>query len=555
MISIKERQIMHWVLLIGTVSTSLIISPAYSLDPINLPKLLVLVPLSLFLFSFMLQNRSYFLAKNMAPVISLSILFVIQMLLVLSFSGAPFIQQFFGVMGRNTGFIAYIALIAIFLASIIISDSTIVKRVALALLGSGIASTLYGLIQMGGNDPVKWNNPYNSIIGFLGNPNFTSSFIGFSSVVATALFFKQKQKPLTRVLTIAYLALALFVVIKSASIQGILVIGITSSIVTIIALSKFPKTKGIPVKVLTGLIGLTGLITLLGTLKIGPLADYLYKVSVRQRGFYWDAAIEMVKARPFFGVGFDSYGDWYLQKRSSNAATLTPGVQSNAAHNVYLDFLANGGIPLFALYLALNIYIFWLGFKTIKSAPTFDPYFSAIFAAWIGYQAQSIISINQLGVAVWGWVLGGLIVGASKLVNPLGAEQSASGKKAKVKGKTARLVLPVSGLIVGLALVIPPFQADHEFRKASSSGDGVAVMASLDKYPVTTGRMSSAANVFINSNLIDQGIEIAKRITEINPRDYNAWSLISAKAPVDSADKLKADEMLRKLDPRLYPTK
>ena len=80
-------------------------------------------------------------------------------------------------------------------------------------------------------------------------------------------------------------------------------------------------------------------------------------------------------------------------------------------------------------------------------------------------------------------------------------------------------------------------------------------MASLDKYPVTTGRMSSAANVFINSNLIDQGIQIAKRITEINPRDYNAWSLISAKAPANSADKLKADEMMRILDPKVYPIK
>jgi O-antigen ligase len=555
MITIKERQIMQWVLLVGTVTTSLIISPFYSLDPINLPKLLVLVPLSLFLFGFMLQNQSYFLAKSMRPIVSLSILFIIQMILVLSFSGAPFNQQFFGVMGRNTGFIAYIALVGIFLASIIISDAKIIKRIALALLGSGIASTLYGLIQMGGNDPVKWNNPYNSIIGFLGNPNFTSSFIGFSSVVATALFFKQKQKPLTRVLTIAYLSLALFVVIKSASIQGILVIGITSSIVLIIALSKFPKTKGIPVKVFTGLIGFTGLITLLGTLKIGPLADFLYKVSVRQRGFYWDAAIEMVKTRPFFGVGFDSFGDWYLQKRSLNAATLTPGVQSNAAHNVYLDFLANGGIPLFLLYVVFSIYIFWLGFKTIKSTPNFDPYFSAIFAAWIGYQAQSIISINQLGVAVWGWVLGGLIVGASKFVNSAGAEQITKVRKTRAKGKTLRLVIPISGLVIGLALVIPPFQADHEFRIASSSGDGVAVMASLDKYPVTTGRMSSAANVFINSNLIDQGIQIAKRITEINPRDYNAWSLISAKAPANSADKLKADEMMRILDPKVYPIK
>jgi O-antigen ligase len=483
------------------------------------------------------------------------ILFVVQMILVLVFSGAPFNQQFFGVFGRNTGFAAYLALLAIFLASAIAADSVIVKRITLALLVSGALSILYGLIQMGGNDPIKWNNPYNSIIGFLGNPNFTSSFIGFSSVVSTALFFKSKQKLAYRFLAICYLLLALFVVAKSASIQGILVIGITSSIVTLIAVSKFPQTRGIPTKVFAALIGFSGLIALLGTLKIGPLADYLYKVSVRQRGFYWDAAIEMVKSHPFLGIGFDSFGDWYLQERSANAALLTPTVQSNAAHNVYLDIAAIGGIPLFALYVFINLYIFWLGFRTIKDSPSFDPYYTAIFAAWIGYQAQSIISINQLGVAVWGWVLGGLMIGASKSFKAPEPANNEGRIVKKVKNSKTKLLFPISGLAIGLAITIPPFQSDHNFRAASSSGDGVAVIASIEKYPVSTGHMLNAANVFVNSGLVEQGIQIAKKVVGINPRDYNAWSLISARSPVGSDDKIKADEMIRKLDPRVEQLK
>jgi O-antigen ligase len=555
MISVKERQIMQWVLLVGTVFASLIISPTYSLDPINLPKLLVLVPTSFFLFGFILHYRSYFVEKRMRIILASIILFVAQMVLVLSFSGAPFNQQFFGVLGRNTGFVAYLALIAIFLAATIAADSRIIKRIALALLGSGALSILYGLIQMSGNDPIKWNNRYNSIIGFLGNPNFTSSFIGFSSVVSTALFFKSKQKLVYRLLAISFLLLALFVVAKSASIQGILVIGITSSIVTLIALSKFSQTKGIPTKVFAGLIGFSGLIALLGTLKIGPLADYLYKTSVRQRGFYWDAAIEMVKSHPFLGIGFDSYGDWYLQERSANAALLTPTVQSNAAHNVYLDIAAIGGIPLFTLYIFINLYIFWLGFRTIKESPSFDPYYTAIFAAWVGYQTQSIISINQLGVAVWGWVLGGLIIGVSKSFKAPESEKSEGRVAKKSDNSKAKLLFPISGLAIGLAIAVPPYQSDHNFRVKSSSGDGVAVMAAIDKYPVSTGHMLSAARAFVNSGLLDQGIEIAKKVVAINPRDYNAWSLIADRAPVGSEDKIKANAMIRKLDPKVTPLK
>jgi tetratricopeptide (TPR) repeat protein len=38
---------------------------------------------------------------------------------------------------------------------------------------------------------------------------------------------------------------------------------------------------------------------------------------------------------------------------------------------------------------------------------------AGILAAWIAFQAQSFVSIDNLGLAIWGWVLGGTIVGLS----------------------------------------------------------------------------------------------------------------------------------------------
>jgi tetratricopeptide (TPR) repeat protein len=38
---------------------------------------------------------------------------------------------------------------------------------------------------------------------------------------------------------------------------------------------------------------------------------------------------------------------------------------------------------------------------------------AAVFAAWLAYQAQSIVSIDNIGLAVWGWLLGGAVVGLS----------------------------------------------------------------------------------------------------------------------------------------------
>jgi hypothetical protein len=203
----------------------------------------------------------------------------------------------------------------------------------------------------------------------------------------------------------------------------------------------------------------------------------------------------------------------------------------------------------------INLLIFWLGFRTIKESPSFDPYYTAIFAAWIGYQAQSIISINQLGIAVWGWVLGGLIIGASKSFKAPESEKSEGRIAKKIGNRNVKLLFPISGLAIGLAIAVPPYQSDHNLRVKSASGDGVAVMAAIDKYPVSTGHMLTAANVFVNSGLVEQGIQIAKKVVEINPRDYNAWSLIADRSPVDSEDKIKATAMVNKLDPKVTPLK
>jgi hypothetical protein len=36
-----------------------------------------------------------------------------------------------------------------------------------------------------------------------------------------------------------------------------------------------------------------------------------------------------------------------------------------------------------------------------------------LLSAWIGFQAQSLISIDNIGISVWGWLLGGAILGIS----------------------------------------------------------------------------------------------------------------------------------------------
>ena len=112
------------------------------------------------------------------------------------------------------------------------------------------------------------------------------------------------------------------------------------------------------------------------------------------------------------------------------------------------------------------------------------------------------------------------------------------------------LILPATLGVIGLILSFLPYRADHEFRKASTLRDGVAVMNSLQVFPKDTGRMLMAANIFLQSNLPDQAIAIAREITVMNPRDYNAWLLLVEKLPKDSEERINALKNLNRLNPR-----
>ena len=536
---------MTWVLTVGTIAISVNISPSYSTDPINLPKLLILVPISFFSFGFLLSHLEAFSNKHLRFFLSLAALFIAQSLISLFFSGSPFLQQFFGAQGRNTGFLAYLSFVLIFLASILLSDKSSRKKIAYALLATGCASVIYGLIQISGNDPIGWRNPYSPVIAFLGNPNFSSSFIAISSTVLMVVFLSNIRNIFLWIIIPAAFVVIGFVIYKTGSQQGFLVSALANALVILVFMFKSEKVNKIYTAAFASFVFTAGAIAVFGILQIGPLSDLLYKSSVRQRGYYWNAAFEMMTSHPFTGIGLDSFGDWYFEMRSADAALKSLTVQSNAAHNVFLDIGSNGGFILFILYLIIVVSIFYLGVKNILRMEKFDPFYTAIFASWVGYQAQSVISINQIGLAIWGWVLGGLIVGGYiETSNKIEL-------RCKVISINQRfLILPASLGVIGLVLSFLPYRADHEFRKASTLRDGVAVMNSLQVFPKDTGRMLMAANIFLQSNLPDQAIAIAREITVMNPRDYNAWLLLVEKLPKDSEERINALKNLNRLNPR-----
>jgi len=158
-----------------------------------------------------------------------------------------------------------------------------------------------------------------------------------------------------------------------------------------------------------------GFLAVFGILQIGPLQNLLYKPTVTVRGYYWRAGIEMFKNHPLFGVGIDNYGKFFKEYRESGYSLKYGfGLTSTNAHNIFIQNFATGGIFVGTLYIILQLIILIRAIHLLRN--TFgenQTRLAIIIAAWVAYQAQSIISIDNIGLSIWGWLLGGTILGLS----------------------------------------------------------------------------------------------------------------------------------------------
>jgi hypothetical protein len=280
----------------------------------------------------------------------------------------------------------------------------------------------------------------------------------------------------------------------------------------------------------------------------------LYKDSVTFRGDYWSAGWKMTVDHPIFGVGMDSYGDWYRRSRTLVATVRNgPDVTTNTAHNVFLDISSNGGFPLMAIYLALMVVVVISAVKVLKRSTQFDPAFAGLVAGWVAFQAQSIISINQIGLAVWGWVFSGLIIGFE--INTRNSALAPTvAKKGRVASKptqaSAATVVAVSvAFLLGFLIALPPYLASAKFNTARESGDAKMVEESAYMWPNNPVQMLQAAGLLYESKLTTQALSVLADATKTFPDYYGTWGTLYQLPEATPEQKAEALVQMKRLDP------
>jgi hypothetical protein len=536
---------------------TVIIAIPVSDDPVNVWKFLVILCSVGVLLGFLSlqENRRYLGSK--VTRISVAV-FLFSMIIPLTFSGAPILQQLYGVSGRLTGFFSLASLSLLFLITSSGLQLNTYKKILLGVIFAGTYNLVLSVFENVGIEPLKFDNTYRVPLGSLGNPNFMSAFLAIFVIVSVALAFDKSFSKKFRSYILIQIPVALFELTKVGSKQGFYVVAAGLFVIAFVLIRPKLPTALTYVFQLAGL-GLAGLVAA-GFLNKGPLAAIVYKETAQFRYEYWMAGLRMARDHIFTGVGLNSYGDWFREYRSSNSI-ISPGkdVSTNVSHNVFIDYLATGGILHFLAYVCLNIIVLGTAHKYLQNTKMFDPIFTALFAGWVSYQIQALISVDNLALAIWSWLFGGSIIGYAKVMqirSDLDLQSKSGDNPSKTKGRMATIdnsgkaiVFGFVGFLTMFLIATPVVKASIDWRNALLSRQVENIVTVGKQWPDDEVRLIKAVGLLINNQQNQIALDLATSQISKYPRSValRYYIIQNPLAPQNLKSKMKFEN--NALDP------
>jgi O-antigen ligase len=556
MLTLSSEKSLARFIAFGAAFTTVFVLWGSVTDPVNTPKLFILGATAFAAGAIAFAMGSKELWRSSRLWFIGSIFFIVFSISAVLNSPSPLAQNIYGSYGRNTGFVTYFSLLLLATAATLLRQKSNFNLILYALFAAGVANVAYCLWAIVFGDFIGWNNPYGNILGTFGNPNFIGAFLGIFITALTAYIVQPGISLLYRGLALLIVAIGLFEIDKSNAVQGLVVSAAGFSIIGFYWVrSKFRSNL-----ILAGytiVIAVLGFIALMGALQKGPLTSLIYKTSVSLRGEYWQAGWNMASQFPLTGIGMDSYGDWYRRARDEQALILPgPETVTNAAHNIPFDILAYGGWPLFVTYIFLISLAAIAIVKVTLRSRSYSGTFIALVVAWSCYQIQSIISISQIGLAIWGWVISGALIALE--ISTRGTDGVDTKLNSRNTGREKEQILSATaigglGLVIGALIAVPPLSGDMKWRSAVTKGDLALVEAALEPSylsPTDSNRLLNAVLIAENSKLPDIAYKYAKKAVEFNPESFDSWRILYSVTNSTPADKELALANLKRLDPK-----
>ena len=559
----EVKKVQTFILLAGVLTTLAIWTKLE--DPINLPKMFVLVLGAAVVLGLSLPailSARKFSSPTQQIGLGLISLFGTGLLISTLATDVKY-TAIFGEYHRNNGLLSYLAMIIFMAAGSLVFSFKSANRYFTFFGIAGLLLSFYGLLQGIGADPVGWKIDYNPFITTLGNPNFTSGFLGLSGIAILYQALIAKDRKYQIGYAIGLLA-NLYILWRSGSIQGVFGFAIGATILLLVKLWVTNKRYG---QIGLAVAGIAGTPVALAVVNIGPLASKLYQGTLKNRIDYWNAAIGMFRDHPIFGVGVDRFGEYYRQYASQ--IQVVQGQNTDNAHGVYMQLLATGGLTLFVPYILLVLFITFIGLRSLfknKGEEKFKV--GAVFSIWLATIAINIVTIDNLGVGVWFWITGGLLVAISS--STIKSEGSGQDQKAKInktksnKTVVSESIFPItyiaSFILATLVLVITvpalgKSSALYNFKNNASSyttDTYVPALVSESKGASNDPQyLIQLANLALIQSAANEAFVMIDQVNKIDSRSYygNYFAAFALEALNKRSDAIKYRERLKELDP------
>ena len=517
-------------------------------DPLNPVKFWILGLMALWALSDLFSSRQTigFIKSERAVSILALILSVFTFFFLIAYLVTPVKSVgLLGDTGRNLGFLNYLFLAFVTLNAAIRISHINIKNIYWTAFGLNLLFVLYGFTQHFKHDFIKWINQYNPIILTTGNPDFAASLLALFVVISFAALFTDFSKIVKTFLGLLLIATILVIYWTQAR-QGLVTTAVGVGFVAVIVVWQKSRKVGLSLLVLELLVGL---FALLGTLQIGPLTKYFYKASVNDRGYDWQAAVVMFKHHPYSGVGVDRYAAYFLQYRDAKYPLIYGYAQTvTNAHNVFLEIIATAGIFVGLSYISLIVFIALRAISAMRTSSGREQIFVAgVIAGWIVFVSQSIISVDTLVISIWGWVLGGAIVGLSLVKKE--SEILSSGRKATKFGKQVKrnavsdlllvrgFTFAILSLLLLVFIIIPMNRNEKNTASfsniiaptnASEKDIYLAIAHSTFNQPLLNPNYKVQIAVKLaQNNYGPESISYFKQTIKTDPRNTNSYSLLS----------------------------
>ncbi len=369
----------------------------------------LLIELALIPWVVLLIKKPECRPKIKNPLVIALLVFVF-VLIITAFTGVDFYRSFFSTIERSDGIIQYIHWVLYFLMAISVFKTKRDWQIVLSVfILTALINCLYGLAHY---------SQQPQLFGLLGNSSFLGGFlifaIGFCVLFLVNSFkpFKSGKTPIIFTLSMGGVILLFFIALALTQTRGAYLGAFVGFIVFTVLASFYLWKKSLPdwqagkkmvIALNAALFIVIAFLILIFIfqnsqfVKNSPLiyrvANVFHTTSVQDRLSEWQTAIKGFMDKPLLGWGPESFDVVANKYYNYRVGLYQPWF--DRPHNQALQYLAEGGMVLFAAYLFLISAVLYSIFKIFKREKILA---SIILAIYIAYIVQGLVFFDALPI-------------------------------------------------------------------------------------------------------------------------------------------------------------